>query len=70
MRNNGAIFGYSLIGFKSLINGLERLDVSRTNIDAELDNVPLLFFFNRIALGGAGRANLNADEEAQHQRFI
>lgn len=39
MRNHGLAFGYSLVGYKSLIKGLDKIDVNKEIIDADLNNV-------------------------------
>ena len=38
MRNNGLSLAYSLISYKSLLKGLEKLDVNHKKLDEELDN--------------------------------
>lgn len=37
MRNNGLAFGYSILGYRSLIQGLEKLEASPTKINEDLD---------------------------------
>jgi len=37
MRNHGLAFGYSITGYKSLLKGLDRIDVNEKNIHNDLD---------------------------------
>lgn len=37
MRNNGLAFGYSILGYRSLIGGLEKLDANPEKINHDLD---------------------------------
>ena len=50
LRNLGTVFGHCLIGYKSLIKGLLKLEVNTVKINQDLDNhhhvndVPLLHY--------------------------
>lgn len=37
MRNNGLAFGYSILGYRSLIGGLEKLEANPEKINEDLD---------------------------------
>ncbi len=39
MRNHGLAYGYSLVGYKSLLKGLDKIDVNKEIIERDLDNV-------------------------------
>ena len=64
MRNHGLAFGYSLVGYKSLIKGLDKIDVNKEIIDADLNNVLFDWLFS--ALGSISWTNLNCYEKIRH----
>lgn len=39
MRNHGIAFGYSIVGYKSLVRGLNKLDVNSVKIEEDLNSV-------------------------------
>jgi adenylosuccinate lyase len=39
MRNHGLAFGYSLVGYKSLLKGLDKIDVNHQRLDEDLNDV-------------------------------
>jgi len=39
MRNHGIAFGYSIVGYKSLVRGLNKLDVNSAKIEEDLNLV-------------------------------
>ena len=41
MRNHGIAFGYSIVGYKSLVRGLNKLDVNSAKIEEDLNLVKL-----------------------------
>lgn len=38
MRNHGLAIGHAIIGYNSLIKGLNKIDVNHVNIDHDLEN--------------------------------
>lgn len=38
MRNNGLVFGYSQLAYRSLLTGLEKLEINENKIKEELNN--------------------------------
>lgn len=51
MRNHGIAFGYSIVGYKSLLKGLDKIEVNNTKIEEDLNAVNyLLIFFSIILL--------------------
>ncbi len=43
MRNHGIAFGYSIVGYKSLLKGLDKIEVNNTKIEEDLNAVNYLF---------------------------
>lgn len=39
MRNHGMAFGYSLVGYKSLLKGLDKIQVNPNKLNADLNAV-------------------------------
>lgn len=39
MRNHGIAFGYSLVGYKSLVRGLDKIEVNPKKLSADLNSV-------------------------------
>lgn len=40
MRNHGMAFGYSLLGYRSLLKGLDKVDANKDYLSKELENHP------------------------------
>lgn len=46
MRNHGVCLGYALVGYKSLIKGLDKISPNYDVILTDLENVKYLIYFS------------------------
>lgn len=69
MRNHGVCLAYSLVGYKSLLKGLDKVSPNYEVILSDLNNVKLINN-NSLALGSAGWTNSISYEKIWNWEFI